>query len=371
VAGEPDLHHHGDVDAAPGLLDFAVNVRGRRPPEWLTRLIAGSLDTLGSYPNSAAATAAIAARHGRPVDQVLPTAGGAEAFTLIARALRPVRPVVVHPQFTEPEAALRAAGHLVERVLLDSAAGFTLHPSAIPDDADLIMIGNPTNPTGVLHPAAVLRALGRPGRVVVVDEAFLDAVPGEAESLAGQQVPGLLVVRSLTKTWALAGLRAGYVVGDAELIGRLAAQQPPWSVSAPALVAIQACCTPAAVVQAAAEIPTIATRRARLVDGLRRLGLPVAGAPATPFVLVDTAPVVPPGAAPGRVREDLRRRGIAVRRGDTFPGLGPTWIRVAVRDPAATDRLLAALQELIMGDTPSPRPFEGVFPMINSGGGVG
>lgn len=364
---EPDLHHHGDVDATPGLLDFAVNVRGRRPPDWLARRITGTLDTLGSYPNATAATAAIAARHARPVDQVLPTAGGAEAFTLIARALRPLRPVVVHPQFTEPEAALRAAGHLVDRVLLAAADGFALHPTAVPEAADLVMIGNPTNPTGVLHPAGALRALAGPGRVLVVDEAFLDAVPGEAESLAGEQLPGLLVVRSLTKTWALAGLRAGYVVGDESLIRRLASQQPPWSVSAPALAAIEACCAPEAVARAAAELPIIADWRDRLVGGLDALGLPVVGAPVTPFVLVDTAQVLPPGL----VREDLRRRGIVVRRGDTFPGLGPAWIRIAVRDPATTDRLLAALLELIMGKPPSSRAENGGYPMINSEWGTG
>lgn len=366
---EPDLHHHGDVDAAPGLLDFAVNVRSQHPPDWLARRIAATFATLGRYPDATAAMAAIGARHDRPVDQVLPTAGGAEAFTLIARGLRPVHPVVVHPQFTEPEAALRAAGHVVERVVLTAADGFVLNPSAVPEAADLVMIGNPTNPTGVLHPAAVLRALVRPGRVLVVDEAFLDAVPGEAETLATDQLPGLLVVRSLTKTWALAGLRAGYLIGDGELIRRLAAQQPPWSVSAPALAAIEACCAPAAVAEAAAELPILAAWRARLADGLRTLGLPVLGLPMTPFVLVDTAPAVPPGAGRNRVREDLRRRGIAVRRGDTFPGLGPGWIRIAVRDPATTDRLLAALQELIMGKPPVSGRVKGTSTMFDNGGG--
>ena len=106
---------------------------------------------------------------------MLLTAGAAEGFVLIAQALRGVRrPVVVHPQFTEPEAALRAAGHPVERVLLDPADDFRLDPSRVPADADLVMIGNPTNPTSVLHPAQTLAALARPGRVLVVDEAFAD-----------------------------------------------------------------------------------------------------------------------------------------------------------------------------------------------------
>jgi len=165
-------------------------------------------------------------------------------------------------------------------------------------------------------------------------------------------------VRSLTKTWGIAGLRAGYVVGDRELIARLAAQQPPWSVSSPALAAIAACASGRAVAEAAAALPTIDAHRRVLLQGLRRLGLPVAGQPATPFVLVDTAQVRPVAANPGHVREALRRRGIAVRRGDTFPGLGSTWIRIAVRDPASTEQLLTALADVL--SDPLAVPQDGV-----------
>ena len=104
-------------------------------------------------PTREPARAAIAQRHGRRLEEVLPTAGAAEAFTLVAR-LRPWRrPVVVHPQFTEPHAALEQAGHTVTTVTCRPEDGFALDPDAIPDDADLVVIGNPTNPTGVLHPA--------------------------------------------------------------------------------------------------------------------------------------------------------------------------------------------------------------------------
>ena len=89
-----------------------------------------------------------------------------------------------------------------------SRTPFALDPALVPDDADLVMVGNPTNPTGVLHPAETLRALTRPGRLVVVDEAFIDTVPGEAETVAGE--PGFLVIRSLTKHWSIPGVRAGY-----------------------------------------------------------------------------------------------------------------------------------------------------------------
>src|SRR3546814_12524485 len=72
----------------------------------------------------------------------------------------------------------------------DLADDFALDPAAVPEDADLVVVGNPTNPTGVLHPAATIRALLRPGRLVVVDEAFMDTVGHERASLAQVPTPG-------------------------------------------------------------------------------------------------------------------------------------------------------------------------------------
>lgn len=342
-----DLHHHGDADVAEGLVDLAVNVRVPAPPGWLADVIRASVDEVAAYPDPRRASAAIAAAHGVPPEQVLPSAGGAELFTLVARARRWRAPVVVHPQFTEPEAALRAAGHLPRRVLLPAEDGFRLDPDVVPSDADLVIIGNPTNPTGVLHPAETLRRLVRPGRVLVVDEAFMDAVPGESESLITADGPvGVLVLRSLTKTWGLAGLRAGYAVGDPELISALAGQQSPWSVSTPAAEAMIACVSEEARVIAAAAAEEITRRRDHLVAGLAELGLPVVAETRTPFVLVDSGGWLPGDPAPGTLRVRLRERGFAVRRGETFPGLGPDWIRIAVRDESTTDTLIKTLRAL-------------------------
>jgi len=342
-----DLSFHGDAEVADGLIDLAVNVRLPVPPPWLREVIEVSLERLGAYPWDAAAVEAIARAHAVPRASVLPTAGGAEAFTLLARALRPSRAAIVHPQFTEPEAALRAAGHPVHRVLLSPDQGFRFDPALVPPAADLVVVGNPTNPTSVLHPATTLRRLLRPGRVVCVDEAFMDAVPGELESLLATAVDlaGLLVVRSLTKTWGLAGLRAGYVVGDPDLIGRLRAAQPPWPVSTPALAALEACLSDTARTLAAEAAQETAERRNVLVAELEALGLRVAGIPRGPFVLVNVG-AWEVGRAAGWVRQALRERGFALRRGDTFPGLGPNWVRIAVRDEATTIALAKALAEL-------------------------
>jgi histidinol-phosphate aminotransferase len=334
------LRHHGDVDAEPGLLDFAVNVRGDRPPPWLLDRLTAALTRIGRYPSAAddlRARTAVAERHARRPDEVLVLAGASEGFALLPN-LRPRLACVVHPSFTEPEVALRDAGLPVHRVILKADDGYTLQPDLIPDEADLVVVGNPTNPTSVLHPAATLRALARPGRVLLVDEAFMDAIPGEPESLtAATALPGLLVLRSLTKTWALPGLRAGYALAAPDLLTRLATDRPQWPVGTLVLEAVTACAEPLAVAEAELAAKELAEHRDHLAAQLAALpGVQVHTPAAAPFLLL----TVPGGE---RVRAGLKRHGIAVRRGDTFPGLTPDHLRVAVRPPELAAPLLAAL----------------------------
>ncbi|MGX2997947.1 Rv2231c family pyridoxal phosphate-dependent protein CobC [Streptomyces sp. JNUCC 64] len=343
------MRHHGDAevrDDGRALTDLAVNVRTGTPPGWLRARLVDSLASLAAYPDGRAARAAVAARHGVDPGRVLLTSGAAEAFVLLARTLSPRRAVVVHPQFTEPEAALRDAGHRVERVLLSPADGFRLRAEAVPEDADLVVVGNPTNPTSVLHPADELLRLARPGRTLVVDEAFIDAVPGEREALAGRDAPGLVVLRSLTKTWGLAGLRVGYVVAGAETVRRLERAQPLWPVSSPGLVAVEACVSERALAEAERFAVEVGADRELLLAGLERLapaGVRVHGVARAPFVLFRVADGL-------GVRARLRESGFAVRRGDTFPGLGPEWLRVAVRDGGTTALFLKALERALEPD---------------------
>ena len=333
----PGYRHHGDAEAGPGLVDFAVNVYDGSRPDWLSKALASSLDNAHFYPEARTAEAAIAQRHGRSHEDVLATAGAAEAFGLIARMRDWKRPVVIHPQFTEPDVALAAAGHTVERVVLDESTGFTLVPSAVPPEADVVFVGNPTNPTSVLHSSVMLRALAKPGRILVIDEAFMDSVPAEKQSLAAVRIPGLIVIRSLTKLWAIPGVRAGYVLAEPSLIAELREGQTPWSVSTAAAAAMVACSSDEAVIEAKSRAATIVTHRALLVDGLSSLGFKPIGPAASPFVLLKA------GAG---IHQKLRDSGYAVRRADTFPGLGPEWIRIAVRKPDVTRKLLAALAML-------------------------
>ncbi|WP_288784148.1 cobyrinate a,c-diamide synthase [uncultured Cutibacterium sp.] len=335
---EPDLGHHGDRDIAEGLVNLAVNVRVSEPPQWLRDAITSTEHDWARYPDATPGREALAALHGVATDMVLPTAGAAEAFPLVG-ALKPRHAVVIHPQFTEPEAALRAAGMNVSRHILKASDGFALDPVLVPDDADLVIVGNPTNPTGRLHPATDLLALRRPGRILVVDEAFMDATD-ESQSLIGSGMDDLLVLRSLTKTYGLAGIRAGYVVGDRRLVSRLAAHQTPWSVSTPAIAAMIACTCEEARRFRGELRDDIPAARADLVEKLNGLGLSVVDSEA-PFVLVNTSSL-----SGDSIRQPLAERGFAVRRGETFPGLGPTWIRLAVRDPKTHAELARAISDL-------------------------
>jgi histidinol-phosphate aminotransferase len=158
------------------MLDFAVNVHATEPPSWLVERLASRLSDLSRYPSPVderRATDTVAARHRRARDEVALLAGAAEGFALLAN-LRPNLAALIAPSFTEPEAALTAAGVAVQHVVL--APPYGLADADVPDDADLVVVGNPTNPTGVLHSREVKGiAVRRCDTFVGLDGQFLRA----------------------------------------------------------------------------------------------------------------------------------------------------------------------------------------------------
>jgi histidinol-phosphate/aromatic aminotransferase/cobyric acid decarboxylase-like protein len=330
------LRLHGDAVAGSGMLDFAVNVWPAERPAGLRAALRAALDDR-RYPDDRAAREAVVSRHGRDGGEVLPLNGACEGFWLLAHALRPRVAACVHPSFTEPEAALRACHAEIVRVARDPR-DWSFDPATVPERAEVVVLGNPNNPTGALDPTASILELLRPGRLVVVDESFMDFVPEPGPTLAGESSEGLVVVRSLTKLWTLAGIRAGYLLAPAQLVAALAAQRQPWSVNALALAALEACArdreTPRRV---SAEV---AAARAELLGELRSLPRVRAWPGAANFLLLE----VPDGQT---VVDALRAAGIAVRPAASFPGLGDDHVRVAVRRPHENRRLVEALAEAL------------------------
>ncbi|MCK9247563.1 MAG: bifunctional adenosylcobinamide kinase/adenosylcobinamide-phosphate guanylyltransferase [Solirubrobacteraceae bacterium] len=342
----PALRLHGDRMVPDGMHDLAVNVVAGDPPGWAVQALRTGLDRSDAYPDDRAAVAALASRHGRPADGVLPLGGAVEGFWRTAFALRPRRAAVLVPGFTEAEAALRAVGADVARVRRDPRTDWALDPSTVPEDADMVVLGRPANPTGTLDPREVILRLRRPGRTLVVDEAFIDLVDGgergvdaladEREADGGQG--SLVVLRSLTKVLTVPGIRCGYLLSDPDTVARIRDAGPPWTCSAPALALLEAYAgRPEAMLRTASRV---AGHRHDLVARLRQIaGLQVWEGAAN-YVLVRA----PDGID---VTSGLHGHGLAVRPCITFPGLDERYVRIAVRTPAIHAQLTQALVRVL------------------------
>lgn len=233
-----------------------------------------------------------AARDCYGAGHVLALSGSQAAIQALPRLFPPGRVAMPMPLYAEHPAAWRAAGHAV--------VGWG-------ETADYAVLCNPNNPTGAVFTRAALLERARCVRLLVVDEAFIDAEPGE--SLAGDAEDNIVVLRSLGKFFGLAGARAGFVIATPELLERLRENLGPWAVSHPARWAAQ---------QALADRDWQAAQRARLVTASRRLADLLAclgeSAGTTLFQYVAT-----PRAA--GLHEALARRGILVRLFDNPPAL--------------------------------------------------
>ncbi|MEX2487878.1 MAG: aminotransferase class I/II-fold pyridoxal phosphate-dependent enzyme [Nitriliruptoraceae bacterium] len=330
-----DLRDHGDTQVPAGCVDLAVNIEPG-PPGWLACEFAELARGLDAYPDDGAAREAAARRHGRSVAECAVVAGAAEAFWLLPFASGARLAACVHPGFTEPEVALRAAGVPVVRVFRDQGDGWRLDPRRIPDHADVVVVGRPENPTGAIDDVRVIEQLCRDGRLVIVDEAFAEFFE-DASGLAGRHdLPGLVCVRSLTKLWGLAGLRIGYLLGPEWLASRVDTLRQPWSVSTLALHALERLVTAEPERQQRAR--HVADRRARFVRELEAIdGVTAWGA--ANYVLIRT-----PHAD---LRAALLVQGLAARRADTFPGLDTRYVRIAVRDDAIQQRVIDAVRDAL------------------------
>lgn len=334
------LREHGDRLVRPGDADHAVNVDAQGPPSWLTDALAGVLleRHLTHYPDVSIAEQALAKLYGREAAEVVATNGAAQALWLLPAALRPRLAACVHPLFTEAEAALRAHGVPVVRVHRAADDDFAIDPDAVPETADLVVVGNPAAASGTLAARESVLALRRPGRTLVVDEAFIDMVPGETESVLGSGHDDVIVVRSFTKSLSVPGLRCGAAITSPALATRLRDVRPPWSVNAFAIAAMTALAAHPDELVARAE--RAQRERADLVEGLASLPDVRIWPSAANHVLIQ----VPSGP---RVTSALRAARIAVRPCGSFPGLTDDHLRLTARDSEANARLVAALAEAL------------------------
>jgi threonine-phosphate decarboxylase len=233
------LHGHGDDRdryATKIRADFSTNVWYGGEPAGLKEYLFSQWERINRYPDVLAESLAgqVADHHQVAARQVLVNSGTTESIYLIAQAYAGRTTTIVTPAFAEYEDACRMHGHTL--TFLDWSEATQVPRLA----SDLVFICNPNNPTGAVFYQLADWIRQNPQTLFVVDEAFIEFTDQLTTAIPLlTQFENMLIMRSLTKAYAIPGLRLGYVVGSALLIDRLKANKQPWTVNAMALAAGQ------------------------------------------------------------------------------------------------------------------------------------
>jgi cobyric acid synthase CobQ/L-threonine-O-3-phosphate decarboxylase len=336
------------------LLDFSANINPLGPPDWFRPLISSRLSSLVHYPDpdSSSLKASISDHFGVKEEDVLVGNGSTEIIHSLPRAL-PVRAALIPvPSYSDYVNAIELAGKPVEKIFLKEEEAFQLDLSLLDgkiSSGQLVFIGQPNNPTGLLVDPVALRALAlkHPSAFFVIDEAFFDFVEN-AESLIGNRPPNVIILRSLTKFYAVPGLRLGYAVAEPDVIQKIKKNMPLWSVNSLA----QAVGEHALQDQAYALRTRAFVRQQRefLVNEIQSIpGLTVFSGRAN-FLLVRLDHQ--DADAPALARQ-LLSSGIAIRVCDNFDGLDGRFFRVAVKSEEENLKFVHCLRKALKVPLPS------------------
>jgi threonine-phosphate decarboxylase len=363
------IHHGGNIYAASRrtgipadeIIDFSASINPLGIPEGALRLASGDAVRLVHYPEPYAEglSACIAERIGAAAGSVICGNGSTELIYLVPRALRPSKVLIAAPTFGEYERACRNVGAAeVVCLALESDQGFELRPEAFIEAmaggssrrsarrvvgrkaCDMAFLCNPNNPTGrLVEKAGVLAIAGAArelGCCLVVDEAFIDFCP--AESVVGEvgRNPSLVVLRSMTKFYALSGLRIGYGVFHPDTAERVMEHKEPWTVNALAQAAGAAVLEDKAFEEA--SLAAMEREKTYLEAGLAAIGIAFVPSRANYYLLKVSRS--------GEIAAAMEKRGILVRDCASFAGLGGAYLRIAVRSRRENDRLLAEMADV-------------------------
>jgi threonine-phosphate decarboxylase len=330
------------------IVDFSSNVNVLAPEvtdtdwgQWMTEIY--------RYPELADLTQLLASFYGARAEHILPTAGGIEALYLAARLFVGCKVGVLEPSFSDYGRAFSGVSCAMERILLAPELWF----SSIDDWADrlepfdVVVLGNPNNPTGAFRSLADLTALfdrdwARP-KSWIIDEAFIEFVTEPTrETLLGRltEYPSLIVLRSLTKSWRIPGLRFGFLA-TAGPIQELERMQPPWSVNGVVHAWARAFLRDERRAEYLASLRMLATLREDFAAKLRLVPGVTVHFSAANFLLLE---LVNSTLDAYKIYLELAGRGVLVRTCDSFYGMPKgRFLRVAVRTAPENERLTEAL----------------------------
>jgi threonine-phosphate decarboxylase len=341
--------------AEDSLLDFSASISPYAPGDELIDSLCKTMrarQALICYPdtNYSVLKDAITRYTGVKATSICVGNGGMSLFAAALRALRSRRCLVLTPAFLEYERVLAACSVEYCALALCEERGFAIDAERVIDrlkivGADVLLLANPHSPSGRLYTTTELRKLqGRASHLgvdAIVDEAFIDYAPDESLWCEATVSPRLVVLRSLTKFFAMPGLRVGYAVAHPEIRAKLDAAMPLWPVDS---IAAEAACL---ALKNSAWIEEIRenNRRERswLTEQLRALCLTVFPAAAN-YLLFKIGEDVD---GMELWRKLIMEHGIVVRSCANFQGLGPRHFRVGVRTRSENERLIAALSDYL------------------------
>ena len=354
--------HGGDIWSAAAafggkannILDYSANINPLGPPPHVLQALDQALEPMIRYPDPGhrRLKQGLAARLGVYENQLIIGNGAAECMALLLLAERPAIAGIVEPCFSEYEKLSRKFGTEVislqgneednYRVSAEELEGF------IPK-TDLCFIGHPNNPTGAVYDRMTLEraaaAAERCGTVLAVDEAFIDFLgEGTEQSVLPliSEYANVVIFRSLTKFYAIPGLRLGYALAHPKRIEAMREKQVSWSVNGLALAAGEAmfCDGSNEELQQyeAHTIRLINEERAWLSERLREVGIRVWPSEAN-FLLCE---IGAPWTA-GTFQQALGEQGVLIRSCAMYDGLRMGHFRLAVKDRASNERLLQCI----------------------------
>jgi len=339
--------------AADQILDFSANINPLGFPEWLRMVVNASIEDLRHYPDPEYLELKKAATHryGISADEIVAGNGSSELLYALPAVLGAECGVIAEPCFSDYKAALCGQGIEAVSLPLVPENDFALEFHSLDNTllnisgTVVVVLGRPNNPTGRSFSAGEFRSLaGRhPGKWFVIDEAFGDFVE-DFDSLTQQRPRNVIVLLSLTKNYAIPGLRLGLVVADAEIAGRLESSLPPWPVNTLAQAVGVAALKDEAYLR---ETRQIVTRlRENLVARLKRIpALHVYPSDAN-FLLLRLQDV---STSVEQLFQRLLAKGIAIRPCANFHGLNKEYFRIAVRTDDENDLLCQALETELCG----------------------
>ena len=335
-----DIHHL----PRPLRANFSSNVYPHADLTGLRQHLCAHIQAIGHYPEPRPCELErrIAACRGVPADAVVVTSGATEGIYLIAKTFGGTRTAVLQPTFSEYADACRMYGHRVSPLYQ--------WPDRLPVDVRMLWLCTPNNPTGTVPPkAALLQLIGsHPEVCFVIDlsyEAFtLQPLLSPAEAVG---LPNVLLIHSLTKRFAIPGLRVGYLTGSPALISRIRSRLMPWSVNALAVEAGMYLFSANPSKDATMlDLPTPALtaylhETVRFRQALQQLGgLDVWPTDAHFFLCR-----LRMGHAAALREYLLHQHGLLIRDASNFDGLDAHFIRLSTQSPQANDVLVRAIGE--------------------------